>query len=138
MTVTARPTTQRSLDYDTTFTFNGGTLYVAGSSGNAPDASTNIYRLFISYVFSSKMNASTLVELVSSDGTTIMSITPGKSFSAVIFGGDAIKNGETYQIRAGGEVAGSVTVSSTVTTGGKSSGGMGGGGFFGGGGGGRR
>lgn len=121
-----------ALDYDGTFEISGGTLIAGGSSGMAqtPSDGSSVYTIFVG----TSQSAGTEIKLLDSSGKELITYTPSKQISCVVFSSPDIKNGETYTVTAGGSEVGSCTVSSYCTTignvtassGGSMGGGMGG------------
>lgn len=124
-----------ALDYDATFTINGGTIIAAGSSGMAQSASSGSKQNTVMCYLSST-NGGTEVTVTDSSGNRVLSYTPSKTFSCIMISSSSLKTGETYKLNLNGTEYVSFTVSNTLTSvsgSGASSGGMTGGGKNGGG-----
>lgn len=121
-----------ALDFDGTFTINGGVLMAFGSSGMLETPTTAQNGCCIVTTLGT-VSANSEFSLMDSSGNVIMSYTPTKNYASVIVYSSDIKNGSTYTVTAGSTTQ-SITVNSNVTTNGVS-GGFGGGqnGGFGGG-----
>ena len=121
-----------ALDFDGTFTINGGVLMAFGSSGmlETPTSAQNGCCIVTTL---GTVSANSAFSLMDSSGNMIMSYTPTKNYASAIVYSSDIKNGSTYTVTAGSTTQ-SITVNSNVTTNGVS-GGFGGGqnGGFGGG-----
>ena len=121
-----------ALDFDGTFTINGGVLMAFGSSGmlETPTSAQNGCCIVTTL---GTVSANSAFSLMDSSGNVIMSYTPTKNYASAIVYSSDIKNGSTYMVTAGSTTQ-SITVNSNVTTNGVS-GGFGGGqnGGFGGG-----
>ena len=121
-----------ALDFDGTFTINGGVLMAFGSSGmlETPTSAQNGCCIVTTL---GTVSANSAFSLMDSSGNVIMSYTPTKNYASAIVYSSDIKNGSTYTVTAGSTTQ-SITVNSNVTTNGVS-GGFGGGqnGGFGGG-----
>jgi len=142
-----------ALDYDGTFTMNGGYLLAAGSSGmaQAPGTSSSQYAVMIN--LASSQPAGTLVHIETENGEEILTFAPNKTYQSIIFSSSLLEKGTTYLVYTGGSSTGVITdglysggtysagtqvtnftVSGTVTTAGSATGmgapsGMGPGGF---------
>lgn len=117
-----------ALDYGTGAEITGGTIVAAGSLGMAETFSDSSSQYSIMYNLESAVSEGTEVSLVDSDGNTVLTMTPEKTYQSVIFSSPELKDG-TYTIKAGSaeetvEVTGVVTMGGTA---GGMHGGMGGG-----------
>lgn len=121
-----------SLDFDGTFTINGGVLMAFGSSGML-ETPTTAQNGFCIVTTLGAVSANSAFSLTDSSGNVIMSYIPTKNYASAIVYSSDIKSGSTYTVTAGSTTQ-SITVNSNVTTNGVS-GGFGGGqnGGFGGG-----
>lgn len=92
-----------SLDYDSSFTMNGGFLVAAGSSGMAQNISSGTsYGVMIN--FSSQMAANTIINI---DG--IITYSPAKSFSSIVIVSPDFKKDSSYTVSYGGSSTGTKT-----------------------------
>lgn len=98
-----------AIDYDNYFTMNGGTIVAAGSSGMAQTAGQSSAQNAILIKFSSSKQAGTLVNISDSDGNSILTFAPAKSFQALAFSSTDLEEGGTYTISTGGSATGTVT-----------------------------
>lgn len=118
------------LDYNGTGEITGGTLVGAGTADMAQlfsDSSTQ-YSLF--YGYDSIQSAGTQVTLKDSSGNVITSITPAKTYGAVIISSPKLTAGGTYTLYSGDTKVADITLDSISTTAGTisvSQGDMGGG-----------
>ena len=121
-----------ALDFDGTFTINGGVLMAFGSSGML-ETPTTAQNGFCIVTTLGAVSANSAFSLTDSSGNVIMSYIPTKNYASAIVYSSDIKSGSTYTVTAGSTTQ-SITVNSNVTTNGVS-GGFGGGqnGGFGGG-----
>lgn len=121
-----------ALDFDGTFTINGGVLMAFGSSGMLETPTTAQNGCCIVTTLGA-VSANSAFSLTDSSGNVIMSYIPTKNYASAIVYSSDIKSGSTYTVTAGSTTQ-SITVNSNVTTNGVS-GGFGGGqnGGFGGG-----
>lgn len=89
-----------ALDYDGVFTVSGGTLLATGSYGMAQTitAAENVRML----AFTCGIPAETLLFIADSSNREICAFVSPKSYSCVIFAGDTLKSGESYQVYAEG------------------------------------
>ncbi|MGQ8335770.1 carbohydrate-binding domain-containing protein [Sunxiuqinia sp. A32] len=123
-----------ALDYDGSFEMNGGYILAAGSSGMAQVPGSSSDQNSVLIYFSSTLSAGTLVHLEASDGTSLFTFKPAKTYQSVAFSSSDLKQGATYTIYTGGSSTGtevdglytggtysggseytSFTISSTVT-----------------------
>jgi len=109
-----------ALDSNGTMTVNGGTLVAAGSSGMAegPSAGTQASAAFY---FSQVQQAGTTVHLLAQDGSVLLSFSPQKQFSYILFSCSALSQATTVSVATGGTVSGG-TAQNGLTTGGTVSG----------------
>lgn len=110
-----------ALDYNGNATITGGTIVACGMSQmaqNFGDSSTQC-----SIMVTTQSSSGGDVILQDSDGNTLLSYSPKKSYNNVVISCPAIAQGETYTITASGETS-QITMSSVIYG---SSGGMGGG-----------
>ena len=103
----------------------GGTIAAAGSSGMAENFSENSTQYSILYCFSGTVAADTEISLEDERGKKILSMTPSKACTSIVFSAPELGEG-TFTIRAGEEEA-QIEVTSVSTTAGNSTGGMHGG-----------
>lgn len=125
-----------ALDYDSSFTMNGGFLIAAGSSGMAQNISSGTsYGVMIN--FSSELAANTIINI-----DDVITYSPAKRFSSIVVVSSNFAKGSSYTVNYGGTSTGTktnglytnssysggtnyqtFTISSTATTVGKSIGG---------------
>ena len=100
------------------FNVSGGTVIAVGASGMAMGVSQGSEQCGI-LVNTSQIAAGTLIEL--KDGNdTIMSYTPAKSISSIVYSSDKLKEGGEYKLYAGGEEIETISMTSAqVTVGGR-------------------
>lgn len=113
-----------ALDFDGTFTINGGVLMAFGSSGML-ETPTTAQNGFCIVTTLGAVSANSAFSLTDSSGNVIMSYIPTKNYASAIVYSSDIKSGSTYTVTAGSTTQ-SITVNSNVTTNGVS-GGFGGG-----------
>lgn len=91
-----------ALDYGSGFTYNGGLLIAAGSSGmaEAPESS------FLMMTFSKAMTSGTSFAVLDETGELVCGYTPSKKFSTVVICSDALVAGNKYRLSYGGELTG--------------------------------
>jgi hypothetical protein len=139
-----------ALDYNGSFTMSGGFFIGSGTSSMAmaPGGNTSSQNALL-YNFTTQQN--TLVNIQSSNGSSILTFAPNKQYSSIAFSSPDLVTGTTYDIYFGGSSTGTVkdglyqggtytpgslstsfTVSSNVTTIGSGGGFPGGGGVPGG------
>lgn len=95
-----------ALDYDGTFTMDGGVFAASGSSGMAMSASDASSQTALSLYFDDTQKAGTLVNLKNTAGDTIFSFAPEKDFSHIAISSPDLKVGETVSLSTGGQDSG--------------------------------
>ncbi len=125
-----------TLDYQTSWTQNGGSVVGIGSSGMAQMPGTASSQNSVMITFASTYRDGDVVTVKDSSGNVVMEIEGIKSFNNVVFSNPDLKDGETYTIYVNNEKYDEFKISSVCTTvgsgGGMNGGGMNGGGFGGG------
>ena len=94
-----------SLDFDTTFNLNGGTLIAAGSNGMLQNPSDSSKQNIISTILTNQQ-ANTLIHIEDEDGNNIITFSPSKQYASVIVSSPNIKDNKTYKVYVGGEYSG--------------------------------
>lgn len=119
-------------DYGIDCVMSGGTVIAAGSSGmlQSIGESSDVYAVVAG---TGSQKAGTEVVISDEDGNEVVSYTPSKSYSAVLFAGFDFTKGSSYTASAGGTNLGSVPISGASNTIGTVGGFGGGRGGFGGG-----
>lgn len=131
-----------ALDYNGTYTMNGGLLVAAGSAGMAKAPSTTSSQASIKLNLASQ-SAGTLINIQNKNGQSILTFAPVKNYASVVFSSPQLEKGATYKVYVGGSSNGiemdgmysggsytagtqvaSLTVSGTVTEYGQSGGSM--------------
>ena len=110
-----------AMDYNGTATITGGTFIATGAGGmeqNFSDGSTQGAMLV------SVGGSSGEVTLLDSDGSTIVSFDPGKTYGSVLISAPQVQSGKTYTVQSGGSAT-SVEMTGTIYGGGSSMGGGG-------------
>lgn len=105
-----------SLDYDGTFTISGGTLIAAGSSGMVQGVDDSSTQNALLVIFDQKKEAGTAFEIVSADGTSIVSITPEKTYQSVLVSTSALAQNTEYTVKYNGEELTSVILNQAMTS----------------------
>ncbi|WP_086330325.1 carbohydrate-binding domain-containing protein [Enterococcus sp. 4G2_DIV0659] len=95
-----------ALDYDGTFTLDGGTVVSSGSSGMAMSASEGSSQATLSLYFNETQKAGTLINVKNTAGDTIVSVAPKKDFSHITLSSANLKVGETVTFSTGGQDSG--------------------------------
>ena len=95
-----------SLDYDGTFTIEGGTLIASGSSGMALGVSDSSTQGAIMMTFDEAQQANSTVNIATSDGKSIFTVSPEKQFQSIVISTPDIQQGETYTFSSGGTATG--------------------------------
>ena len=96
------------LDYMGTFEISGGTLVAVGSLGMAqsPSASSTQPAIFLG--LNQALPASTLINLQTSSGQSLLTYAPSKQFQSVLISSPDLELGETYSINTGGSSSGEI------------------------------
>lgn len=94
-----------ALDFNT-FNMTGGFLVAAGSSGmaQAPDSPSTQYSIIAN--FPASLAASTLVNVSSTSGESIVTFAPSKTFQSFVVSSPNLKKGASYVISTGGSASG--------------------------------
>lgn len=94
-----------AIDYDGTFSLDGGVLAAAGSAGmvQVPSSSSNPC---LDISFDSTQAAGTLMIILNSDSELVFAYAPAKKFKSFIFSSDDIVSRENYGIYTGGSIRG--------------------------------
>lgn len=98
-----------ALDYDGTFKLNGGFLIAAGISGMAEAPSSSSSQYCIKATLQYTQSADNIFHIETSDGTSIVTFSPCKSYSSVVFSSPELAQGETYSIYLDGSSSGTST-----------------------------
>lgn len=112
-----------ALDYDGSGTITGGVIVLTGSSGMAQNFGSASTQGSILVNFSSSSSAS--VTLADSDGSTLLTYQPPKSYNSVVVSTPDLTTGNTYSLTACGQTQ-SIQLSSLIYGSGSMGGGMGG------------
>jgi hypothetical protein len=98
-----------ALDYDATFTIEGGFLVAAGSVGmaQAPGGASTQNSLLLNY--SATQPAGALTHIQDSQGNDILTFAPAKQYQSLSFSSPALVTGETYTVFSGGSFSGVAT-----------------------------
>lgn len=143
-----------ALDTNGTILVTGGFLVAAGSSGMAETPEGTSTQNVIVTTFPQQQQAGSIVRIVDAAGNDLLTFSPSKTYSSVLFSSPDLKNGTEYTVYTGGSYSdgivrdglmaggsyaggtsfGSVTVSAILSYIGTAGSGIGGGGGFGGGG----
>ena len=96
------------LDYMGTFEISGGTLVAVGSLGMAqsPSASSTQPAIFLG--LNQALPASTLINLQTSSGQSLLTYVPSKQFQSVLISSPDLEMGESYSIYTGGSSTGEI------------------------------
>lgn len=94
-----------ALDYNGSFNMSGGLLIASGSSQMAQAISDSSTQYCIMTELTTQ-NAGTIFNIQDSNGVSIVTYAPSKSYSNVVICSPDIKNGETYKVYTGGSATG--------------------------------
>ena len=103
-----------SLDYDREFIVNGGTFIAAGSSGMMQAISSSSIQYNLAIAFNSSYQDKK-ISILDSNNKEIISYTPSKSFSSIIFSSNELAKGN-YTIKLNDEEYSNFTINSTSTS----------------------
>ncbi len=95
-----------SLDYDYTFSMDGGTLIAAGSSGMMQGPSSGSKQLSVALKLNQTVSAGTLFEITDSQGNEVICIKPLKDYQSVVYSGPNFSSGTSYVYYLGGTSTG--------------------------------
>lgn len=97
-----------ALDYQGTFTLDGGFLVAVGSAGMAmtPSADSTQYSVLVN--FTAQVSAGTLLHFETSAGEEIVTFVPGKVYQSILISTPAIQNGDTLNLYYGGTSTGTL------------------------------
>lgn len=80
------------------FIISGGTVAAAGSSGMAMNASSKSEQNSVIVYFSETMSAQSTVSIKASDGKELVSFTPEKEYSSLMFSSPELNQNQTYEV----------------------------------------
>lgn len=91
-----------ALDYDGTFTIDGGTLIALGGSGMAMAPSSSSTQNSVMINLNSSLEAGTLLYLQDEEGNFLLGVQPERSCSSVVISSPKLTSGETISVMSGG------------------------------------
>lgn len=91
-----------ALDYDGSFTMNGGTLLAAGSSDMAMAPSSSSKQVSLMINADTVQSANTILYIQDTDGKLILGVSPAKSWQNVVLSSSELSKGSTYEVYVGG------------------------------------
>jgi hypothetical protein len=94
-----------TLDYDSTFNINGGTLIGVGSSGMAMSPSSTSSQSFL-FTSSIPLAADEAIQITGPDGEVILTFEASTTAQSLVFSSPELVNGSAYTITTGGTVSG--------------------------------
>ena len=94
-----------TLDYDSTFNMNGGTLIGVGSSGMAMSPSSTSTQSFL-FTSSIPLAADEAIQITGPDGEVILTFEASTTAQSLVFSSPELVNGSAYTITTGGTVSG--------------------------------
>jgi len=98
------------LDVNGTKNISGGLLVVAGpSSNNTETLSSSSSQYSVLATTYTSLSSSTLFHVEDSDGNTIFTYKPVRSYATMIFSSPEMQNGNSYKIYTGGSSTGTLT-----------------------------
>ncbi len=104
-----------ALDYAGTFSYEGGMLLAIGASGMAQSVTpaTDCYAIYVTYT--ANQSANTTIRLIDETGAELLSYTPSKSFSSLIFGSPELTTG-TVTLYSGENALCTFTIDTNATS----------------------
>lgn len=102
-----------ALDYDETFSMNGGTLLAFGSQGMAQNVSSGTQPSVL-IGFSAQQAANSTFSLLDANGNTIAEFTPSKVYSTVVVSTPELQLDGEYSYTINGNQEGSFTLSQSI------------------------
>lgn len=93
-----------ALDYDRTFTVNGGTLIALGQSGMAQSVSGSVG--IVAFTTMSSIKSNTLCYVTDGSGNVLFAWSVNKSYNSIVIASDKISSGEGCTLYTGGTAAG--------------------------------
>ena len=111
-----------SLDASGTMTISGGTVIALSSAGMIETPRGDDNQNYVKVIFSETQKADSVLSVKNSDGDTVMTVSPKKSYQALIFSSAELKKDSEYGIYINDELYENFTVSGTETTVGNSQG----------------
>lgn len=105
-----------TLDYDSKFEVNGGTLLAGGSSGmlQGCSSSSSLYNLTIT--FTSTYGDGDMITIEDNSGNEIVSYSSSKNYSSLVVASPLLNKGESYTIKVNGSEYKTFEISSITTT----------------------
>lgn len=94
-----------TLDYDSTFNMNGGTLIGVGSSSMTQSPSSTSAQSFL-FTSSIPLAADEAIQITDPDGEVILTFEASKTGQSLVFSSPELVNGSAYTITTGGTVSG--------------------------------
>ena len=94
-----------TLDYDSTFNINGGTLIGVGSSGMAMSPSSTSTQSFL-FTSTIPLAADEAIQITGPDGEVILTFEASTTAQSLVFSSPELVNGSAYTITTGGTVSG--------------------------------
>jgi hypothetical protein len=98
-----------TLDFDGSFTLDGGFFAGAGSAGMVQAPGSNSTQNSVLIGFTSTLTSGTLIHLENSEGEKLITFAPAKNCQAFLFSSSDLKNGNAYNIYTGGTSTGTAT-----------------------------
>ena len=105
-----------SLDYDQIFRINNGTLIAAGSSGMAQSATTDSNQYNVMIYFNTTYSNSDKISILDENNQEIMSYTPTKNYSSLLFSSPTLQSNTTYTIKINDTTYSTFTTSTKCLT----------------------
>jgi len=95
-----------TLDYDNTFTIEGGTLIAAGSSGMSMGISDTSTQNALMMTFTNVQEAGTTVNVTTAKGDVVATVAPEKAFQTILISTPELAQEQSYTLNFGGTVKG--------------------------------
>lgn len=98
-----------TLDFDGSFTLDGGFFAGSGSAGMVQIPGSNSAQNTVLIGFTSTLTSGTLIHIENSEGEELITFAPAKNCQAFHFSSPKLKNGNTYNVYTGGTSTGTAT-----------------------------
>lgn len=105
-----------ALDYDGSFEISGGTFIAVGSSGMAQGATSGSSQYNVTVYFSSTYSSEDVITIVDSSNNEVMSYSPSKKYSSLVFSSSKLKENTTYTIKVNNSTISTFTTNTKCIT----------------------
>lgn len=105
-----------SLDFERSFTINGGTVIAAGNSGMAELPAQNSKINCVVLTLSANFSSGDVITLKDSTGNSIIKSVPTKRYNWICIADESIKTGQAYSLYINDENVGDFSADSVITS----------------------